>query len=122
MMTDMKLQNILKDNRYIWQNKSQEEILDKLLLKPKQSRLARTKEEKLVVVFGKPQTGKTTLILSLMGVSEEKLADVSKVLRAGTPKGDSSTSTAIIYQRSDDDMFGISARRENNNSEVPTTN
>ena len=55
-----------------------------------------------------------------MGVSEEKLADVSKVLRAGTPKGDSSTSTAIIYQRSDDDMFGISARRENNNSEVPT--
>lgn len=115
----MNLQNLLKDNRYIWQNATQKEIIDKLLLKPKQKQLGREKEEKLVVVFGKPQTGKTTLILSLMGVDEKKLSDISTILRAGIRKGNSSTSTAIIYQRSDDDKFGISEHRDDNLLGIP---
>lgn len=114
----MTLQKILKDNRYTWQNTTQENILKELLLKKKkQSQLGRKKEEKLVVVFGKPQTGKTTLILSLMGVDEEKLSEISEILRADMDKGNSSTATAIIYQRSDNDKFGISEHKETNDSE-----
>ena len=60
----------------------------------------RAKEDHLVMTYGDSQVGKTTLILTMMGIRGECLEDVSSTLRAGIPKGNSSTSTAIIYRRS----------------------
>lgn len=58
-----------------------------------------------VVVFGKTQVGKTTLILDLMGISGESLKRVSKVLRGGRKAGKSATATAMEYRRSTDNHW-----------------
>lgn len=67
----------------------------------------------LVCVYGKSQVGKTTLILNMIGLKEEWKKDVSDVLRGGVAKGNSSTSTAIIYSQntsevaSESDKYGL---------------
>jgi hypothetical protein len=68
------------------------------------SRFARgdAQREAYVVVFGKTQVGKTTLILDLMGLSSEGLSKASKVLRGGRTTGKSATATAMEYRQSDD--------------------
>lgn len=58
--------------------------------------------EAYVVVFGKTQVGKTTLILDLMGLSGHNLKRVSDVLRGGREAGKSATATAMEYRRSSD--------------------
>ena len=103
----MSLQNLLMDNRTIWQENTQHVILNSMLCKSHRYKLLGQNDERLVMVFGKSHAGKTTMILTLMGVKEELLREVSMILRAGIPEGKSSTSTAVIYQRSDDDMFGL---------------
>ena len=65
-----------------------------------------SREEHLVIIYGKPQVGKTTLILSMIGIKDEFFEEVYDTLRAGITRGNSSTSTAIIYSRSDNDMYG----------------
>ena len=61
--------------------------------------------EAYVVVFGKTQVGKTTLILDLMGLSGMSLKRVSKVLRGGREAGKSATATAMEYRRSADNYW-----------------
>ena len=61
--------------------------------------------EAYVVVFGKTQVGKTTLILDLMGLSGDRLKSVSDVLRGGREAGKSATATAMEYRRSSDDQW-----------------
>lgn len=61
--------------------------------------------EAYVVVFGKTQVGKTTLILDLMGLSGGSLKRVSKVLRGGREAGKSATATAMEYRRSTDNYW-----------------
>lgn len=61
--------------------------------------------EAYVVVFGKTQVGKTTLILDLMGLSGCSLKRVSNVLRGGREAGKSATATAMEYRRSSDDQW-----------------
>lgn len=105
----MTLEALLED-RNRWQDKTVERMREKLLLKP-EGFLRTGKSEKLVAVYGLPQTGKTTLILKLMGIKQEYQQHVYQVLRAGIAKGNSSTSTAIIYQRmpkEEEVRFGIS--------------
>lgn len=92
----------------MWQENTKKQILDQLLCKTHKYKELGSRDEKLVTVFGKSHAGKTTLILTLMGILEDKLKEVNSILRAGIPEGCSSTSTAMIYQISDDDMFGIS--------------
>lgn len=96
--------NLLKNERNNWQRATKNDVTNRLLSRAGTSDM---KDEKLVVVFGKPQVGKTTLILSLMGIDESKREEIGLILRAGRSKGESSTSTAIIYQMSSDAMFGI---------------
>lgn len=103
----MILQNLLKDKRYEWQEATQNHILNSLLCKSHRYKVSGQQGEKLVTVFGKSHSGKTTFILTLMGVKEDKISELNHILRAGVPEGQSSTSTAIIYQKSDDDSFGI---------------
>ena len=108
--------NLLKNERDKWQYATKTDVMNKLLLEASTSCL---RDEKLVVVFGKPQVGKTTLILSLMGIEESKHKEIGEILRAGRSKGESSTSTAIIYQMaSNNSMFGIAEHRISDSSPV----
>ena len=62
----------------------------------------------LVCVYGKPQVGKTTLILNMIGLKDDECKKkVSDVLRGGIALGNSSTSTAIIYSQSDSNQYGV---------------
>jgi hypothetical protein len=63
--------------------------------------------EAYVVVFGKTQVGKTTLMLDLMGLSGAALTRVSLVLRGGREHGKSSTATAMEYRRSKTASWGL---------------
>lgn len=65
------------------------------------------RDEVTVVVYGKTQVGKTTLILKLMGVAPEQMSLVSRVLRGGRSKGNSATPTAMVYSRSLDDGWRL---------------
>ncbi|KQV46386.1 cell envelope integrity protein TolA [Massilia sp. Root335] len=59
-------------------------------------------QEPYVVVFGKTQVGKTTLLLDLMGLGADAQARVSRVLRGGRAFGKSATATTMEYRRSPD--------------------
>jgi GTPase SAR1 family protein len=63
--------------------------------------------EAYVVVFGRTQVGKTTLLLDLMGVSPQHAVRVSKVLRGGREIGKSATATVMEYRRSPDNRWRI---------------
>ncbi|WP_158598305.1 dynamin family protein [Falsibacillus albus] len=63
--------------------------------------------DKMIALFGKSQVGKTTLILSLIGLKEEHVEAVSTALRGGRKRGSSSTSTAMKYSFSEDEDYHI---------------
>lgn len=58
-----------------------------------------------VVLYGKTQVGKTTLLLKLMGVNHE----VAKTLRGGRGKGRSATVTVTRYTASPDDFWRLTS-------------
>lgn len=60
-----------------------------------------------VVIFGKTQVGKTTLLLDLMGVAPAQMATISQVLRGGRETGKSATATAMEYRRSTSEYWGL---------------
>lgn len=64
-------------------------------------------DETTIVLFGKTQVGKTTLLLKLMGIAEVQMAHASKLLRGGRPEGKSATATAMQYERSTDDAWHL---------------
>ena len=101
----MMLEQYLKD-REEWQDRTIEHIREKILFKPKTD-MKSLNSEKLVAIYGPPQIGKTTLILFLMGIDLKYQKKVYDTLRAGVPRGNSSTSTAIIYQKSETEEYGI---------------
>ena len=63
--------------------------------------------EASVVLFGRTQVGKTTLLLYLLGIAPRHRAQVSTLLRGGRVSGQSATSTAMQYQRSPDHNWRI---------------
>lgn len=83
-----------------------EEIRERLVHKDHQ-------EEAYVVVFGKTQVGKTTLLLELMGVSSTAMERVSTVLRGGRSHGHSATATTMEYRRSADQRWGLRIKNDN---------
>ncbi|MFV1943846.1 dynamin family protein [Pseudomonas luteola] len=66
--------------------------------------------EPYVVVFGKTQVGKTTLLLDLMGIKPDAVARISLVLRGGREAGKSATATTMEYCRSVSDHWGLSSK------------
>jgi hypothetical protein len=60
-----------------------------------------------VVVFGRTQVGKTTLLLELMGLSGQNLKRVGTVLRGGRHFGHSATATTMEYRRNHADRWRI---------------
>lgn len=72
-----------------------------------------TQAEAYVVVFGKTQVGKTTLLMDLMGVRPEAMDRVSRVLRGGRSQGQSATATTMEYRRSADHRWGFRFKEAN---------
>lgn len=66
-----------------------------------------TELTKRIIMFGATQTGKTTVILSLMGVKDNRQNELGEILRGGIAYGKSSTSTTVIYSRSRNEKFAI---------------
>lgn len=71
------------------------------------SRMVSAHPEAYVVVFGRTQVGKTTLLLELMGVEGPSVDRVSSVLRGGRGKGLSATATVMEYGRSPDTSWAV---------------
>lgn len=91
-----------------WQRKTFEMIKSNLI-SAKDNRFVRydnTEENHLVMIYGKSQVGKTTLILNMIGLKPDCFSEVYETLRAGVPRGNSSTSTAIIYAKSINEQYG----------------
>lgn len=65
------------------------------------------KEQVFVGVYGPTQVGKTTFILSLLGIDFRKLNCLSDALRGGQEKGKSATVTCTIFQKTEDKAFII---------------
>ncbi len=63
--------------------------------------------EMMISVYGKSQRGKTTCILSLMGIKEDHVKTVTDLLRGSRKKGKSATSTATVYTRAHTDFFSL---------------
>jgi hypothetical protein len=72
--------------------------------------LRESNAEPYVVIFGKTQVGKTTLLLDLMGIDLQQMATLSQVLRGGREAGKSATATAMEYRRSTDARWGLSVQ------------
>ena len=58
------------------------------------------KRRVLIGVYGPTQVGKTTLILKLLGIKENRIIELSSALRGKRQMGNSATVTTSIYQRS----------------------
>lgn len=70
-------------------------------------------ESYLVVVYGPSQIGKTSLILKLIGIQDDYFPLVSQTLRTKEiTRGNSSTSTAILYARSDTEQYALAVEDE----------
>jgi hypothetical protein len=58
-----------------------------------------------VALYGRTQVGKTTLLLTLLGVRAERLEQVGTVLRGGRNEGMSATATATVYRASSGEFW-----------------
>jgi GTPase SAR1 family protein len=65
------------------------------------------KEQVYIGVYGPTQVGKTTFILSLLGIDFDQLNPLSDALRGGQAKGKSATVTCTIFKKTDEDQFRI---------------
>ena len=102
-----------EDNRLGWAFRAYERFI-KSLSPEIRERLAHKnhQEEAYVVVFGKTQVGKTTLLMDLMGVSPAAMERVSAALRGGRAHGHSATATTTEYRRSADQLWGLRVREQ----------
>ncbi|MEC1716494.1 hypothetical protein [Schinkia azotoformans] len=94
----------LEENRWSWVREGIDEFRKGFLrLIPTQNQ----KKEVLIGVYGPTQVGKTTLILKILGIREDKMKELSKALRGKRAAGNSATVTTTIYHRSPDEQFVI---------------
>jgi len=115
----MTIWDYLSTEKSAWQEITLNEIKSKLILgKNSVKNSDSPKEDHLLLVYGLTQAGKTTLILDMIGIRSDCINDVNKILRAGVPQGDSSTSTAIIYRKSSENSYGYYFSEDNNSFDV----
>lgn len=100
----------LHDHQSDWAFRAHQRLIE-TLSSSVQERLQSTTGDKTnpyVVIFGKTQVGKTTLLLDLIGVIPEEMSNVSRIMRGGRELGKSATATAMEYGRSIDERWGLS--------------
>lgn len=104
-MSMRQLLSNLEENRWSWVKEGINEFREGFLrFSPTQT----NKKEVLIGVYGPTQVGKTTLILKILGIREDKMKELSQALRGKREVGNSATVTATIYHRSPDERFSIS--------------
>lgn len=77
-----------------------EDVQEKLSLKDEAA-------QPYIVIFGKTQVGKTTLLMDLMGIDPEQMQIISEVMRGGREQGKSATATAMEYCGSTNERWGL---------------
>ncbi len=97
---------LLLTDREKWQEKTVNRIRRKLT-RDTDVLNSQNKSEKLVVVYGLPQIGKTTLILYMLGIAPQYQSEVYRIIRAEQKAGNSSTATATVYHQSTSDQFAL---------------
>ena len=117
----MRCEELFKE-RSLWQKNAFDRIKASLLTARDNAFLQYDgmQESYLVVVYGPSQIGKTSLILKLIGIRDIGIRDdddcfqkVSQTLRTKEiTRGNSSTSTAILYARSDTDQYALAVEEE----------
>ena len=110
----MRCEELFKE-KSIWQKDAFERIKASLLTTRDNALLKYEgmQESYLVVVYGPAQIGKTSLILKLIGIRDDCFQCVSQTLRTKEiTRGNSSTSTAIIYARSDTEQYALTVEGE----------
>ena len=110
----MRCEELFKE-RSLWQKNAFDRIKASLLTARDNAFLQYDgmQESYLVVVYGPSQIGKTSLILKLIGIHDDWFQTVSQTLRTKEiTRGNSSTSTAILYARSDTDQYALAVEDE----------
>ena len=67
--------------------------------------LEMNRDDLLIGVYGPTQVGKTTFILTLLGIGIDEISSLTTALRGGRNKGRSSTITTFIYKQSPDSNY-----------------
>lgn len=87
-----------------WENAPINKILGDINVRPTQS----TALTKRIIMFGATQVGKTTLIMTLLGIKNDCTEKLEKSLRGDDKAGSSSTSTFVVYSKSNKpEEFGL---------------
>ena len=112
----MRCEELFKE-RSLWQKNAFDRIKASLLTARDNAFLQYDgmQESYLVVVYGPSQIGKTSLILKLIGIRDDGdcFQKVSQTLRTKEiTRGNSSTSTAILYARSDTEQYALAVEDE----------
>ncbi|NHC41041.1 hypothetical protein G6549_13780 [Bacillus sp. MM2020_1] len=94
-------------NRYEWAFKAKKEFINRFVRLDVEKTEAASTKELTISVYGPTQVGKTTLILSLLGIKQDRLSQLSKWLRGKRKLGESSTVTVMRYERSQDHYFHV---------------
>ncbi|MCU1772891.1 hypothetical protein [Pseudomonas sp. 13B_3.2_Bac1] len=101
----------LYDSRLDWAHRAYDLFMDSLDPRVRAC-FADGGTEASVVLFGRSQVGKTTLLLNVLGIDEQHLARVSQVLRGGRSAGQSSTATAMQYRCAADDNWYLKIQQQ----------
>jgi hypothetical protein len=94
-------------NRYEWAFRAKQEFINRFVRLEVQEESRTYSKELNISVYGPTQVGKTTLILTILGIKAEFLGLLSKWLRGQRKLGESSTVTVMRYERSEDSYFHI---------------
>lgn len=94
-------------NRFEWAFKAKQEFINRFVRLDVNKSEVSSAKELTIAVYGPTQVGKTTVILSLLGIKQNKLEQLSKWLRGKRKLGESSTVTVMRYEQSHDDYFHV---------------
>jgi hypothetical protein len=93
--------------RFEWANKAKKEFINRFVRLDVNMEGSNFTKELTISVYGPTQVGKTTVILSLLGLKQNMIGQLSKWLRGKRRLGESSTVTVMRYEKSEDDFFHI---------------
>lgn len=91
-------------NRFNWAYEALNCFLDSLSTN---IRRKTSKKGVTIAVYGNSQVGKTSLILKLIGISDERYDELYRILRCDIPRGHSVTATSMVYRKAEDNNFHI---------------
>jgi hypothetical protein len=97
----------LLDHRMDWANRAYESYMAELDPTIRKAAASAVRPKVDAALYGETQVGKTTMLLTLLGVQPARFAEVADTLRADRPRGMSSTPTATRYRASTDDRWTI---------------